>query len=267
MGYSLNFHQTFRPEKDHIQSLLSVKKLKASMKEISHRFGIPTGKSSGKVEVSLLYAQAAGLLQFEKKDGLFIIERTPLGDVISMEDGFLEHPMTQLLIHYRFCSINSLVKLWRLFFVDYRKIVGIVNITEFQKFAERKYNAKNLKTAPLIGTYISDRGPLVNLNLISRDGREVITFNDLNILPVYSNFYTYFIVRELEAIDSNRMEFTLSELIDIGFHNIFGWDLEDLRYLLSMVENKGTIFLNKQFNNYHIYLNVKSEQLLKNLFL
>ncbi len=267
MEYHLNFHQTFRPEKDHIVNLLSVANLSTTKDELSQRFGITTGKSSGKVEVSLLYLQAARLLYFKKQSGVFDISRTALGDIVFREDKFLEHSMTQLMIHYFYCSSASLLKLWRLLFVDYRMVTKTIDINSFKEFAERKYSSKNIRTAPLVGTYISDFEQFINIDLLSQDSEGKYYFNPVDIIPVYVSFYAYILLFELETINSTNKDFTLEDLIKIGFHNIFGWDQDDLRKLLIIIEQTGIITLNKQFDNYNIYLNAKSSEIMNDLYL
>ena len=103
----MNFHQTFKPEREHISSLLSIGEIVATKEELSQRLFIPTGKKSGKVEVNLLYARAAGLLNFTKKNDFYAIERTDLGNLIMDNDSFLEHEITQIYIHYMFCTKYS----------------------------------------------------------------------------------------------------------------------------------------------------------------
>lgn len=70
---NLNFHQTFKPEKQYIGSILDVANMNKalSIKDISALTGIPNGKSSGKVEPHIQYANFMGLVDFEKKMDLY----------------------------------------------------------------------------------------------------------------------------------------------------------------------------------------------------
>ena len=69
---NLNFHQTFKPEKQYIGSILNVADNTdgIGVQEISSYTGIPNGKSSGKVEPHIIYANYMGLIEYEKKNGL-----------------------------------------------------------------------------------------------------------------------------------------------------------------------------------------------------
>lgn len=266
MSYNLNFHQTFKPEREYISRLLTVDNLTATKEEISHEFGIPTGKSSGKVEVAILYAKAAKLLDFSKKKGQIEISRTRLGDIIHEHDAYLEHKMTQLLIHYFFSSNKSFLTLWNLFFTSYRIVANQVNIKDFQSFAAKKMNIDKINTSPLVGTYISKDTPIVDLDIIRRIEKDIYEFGEIEIAPKFVSFYLYFIYNELLSIDNNRIDFTLDELIMSGFNKIFGWDEQQLRWLLELGEYGGYFSLNKQFDNYHIHLNIQIDELLEKLY-
>ena len=261
MSYNLNFHQTFKPESEYISRLLSIGELSATKEELSHRFGIPTGKSSGKVEVSLLYAQAARLINFSKESGVYHICRTALGSKLYDIDSFFENQTTELLFHFMYCSFQAELVLWRALFIDYRAISPTLDIQDFQDFASRKFQAHNVKTAPLIGTYISE-DPLVGLDLLIRIDSNTCQFGNVDILTSSVEYYALFVFFELLAIDPSREEFTLSELIDNGFNRIFGWDKTQMREVLELIEREGFAILNKQFDDYHIRMNTSIDHLI-----
>jgi hypothetical protein len=261
VSYNLNFHQTFKPESEFISRLLSIEELSATKEELSHRFGIPTGQSSGKVEVSLLYGQAAGLLSFSKESGVYHISRTPLGSKIYEIDSYFENQTTKLLFHFMYCSIRTELVLWRALFVDYRAISPTLDIKEFQDFASRKFKANNVKTAPLIGTYLSEE-PLVGLGLLVRIDSNTCSFGNIDILTSAVEYYAFFVFFELQGIDPSREEFTLSELINNGFSRIFGWDNGQMREVLELIEREGLVILNKQFDDYHIRMNASIDDLV-----
>jgi len=265
MAYNINFHQTFKPERSHISELLTIKNLTATKEEISHQFGIPTGKSSGKVEVNLLYAQAAELLNFTKSKDLITIERTYLGDKIYENDSYLEHELTKLLIHYMFCTKDSKLLLWELLFTNYHKGKNTVDATEFKKFAEKKINVQNIKLAPLLGSYFSE-DPIIDIGILNKSKiNNVYNFGKTEIIQFYSSWYAFFVYHFLFRFDHTRMDFTLEEFQFSGFPHIFGWDNADLRTVLELIEVSGYLTLNKQFSNYHIYLNKNIIELIDSL--
>jgi hypothetical protein len=265
MKYNINFHQTFKPERAHISNLLTCESLNGTKESISHRCGIPTGKSSGKVEVNLLYAQAAGLLTLSKTSGELVIKRSFLGDIVHNNDSFLDHEISQLIFHYNFCKNTSPLILWNLLFSDFKSISKVFKIFKFKQFVERKLGYNNIKTSPTIGTYISDFEPLIDLGLLEEQEQEY-SFGRIEIISSYSCLYAYLLYDQLLAIDPNRRDFTLDELTRIGFHLIFGWDTSDLRNLLEILETKNYISINKQFSNFHIHILKKKDELIENLY-
>ena len=264
MSYSLSFHQTFKPERVHISSLISFKSLTATKEDISHQFAIPTGKTSGKVEVNLKYAQAAGLLTFYKQKGEYHIKRTNVGDFIFYNDEYLEDELSQLLIHYMFCKKSSPLILWSFLFTDFHKSFKSFSRGEFLKYAGQKLNS-SINFSPLIGTYIGDN-PLINIKLLNQKDNSNYLFGKFKMIDHYVHWYAFFLLDFLNDIDGSRLDFTLSELQYSGFPEIFGWNSTDVKNLLHMIEKIGTVSLNKQFNNYHIYINKNLPDALSNLY-
>ena len=98
---NVNFHQTFRPEKQYITAILELAgdTESHSVKDISSLTGIPNGESSGKVEPHIIYANFMGLITYDKKDGVYSLARTELGENIYTEDPGLQEELSILLCH------------------------------------------------------------------------------------------------------------------------------------------------------------------------
>jgi hypothetical protein len=165
-----------------------------------------------------------------------------------------------------YCSNTSSLVLWKLLFTSFRNISQQFNIQDFQDFATKKFSGNNIKTAPLVGTYVSDNEPLVNLGLLQNIDKQVFKFGKIDILSTYYLWYTYFVYYQLLSINKLRSDFTLDDLLNTGFMNIFGWESNQLRWLLELIESKGYLFLNKQFENYHIHLNYNINDLISELY-
>ncbi len=99
---NLNFHLTFRPERQYISSLLgSIDSCDGvDIQEISATTGIPTGKSSGKVEPTIRYTEYMGLLKKQKADGKYTFLYTPLGQCVADED-LVFHPARNWILEKR----------------------------------------------------------------------------------------------------------------------------------------------------------------------
>jgi len=263
MKFALNFHQTFKPERTHISSLISFQKLSATKEEISHKYAIPTGKTSGKVEVNLKYAQAASLLTYQRDKGNYNICRSYIGDFLYDNDEYLEDDLSQMLIHYMFCKKNSPLILWSLLFNDFHKSYKSFNRENFQQFVEKRLDSK-INLSPLLGTYIGEN-PLIDIKLLKQDGNNKFTFGKINMINQYVYWFAFFMLDFLTEIDNSRLDFTFSEIQYSGFPEIFGWNSSDMKNLLHLIEKIGVVSLNKQFDNYHIYLNKNPKEILANL--
>jgi hypothetical protein len=101
----LNLSQTFLPERRLLAKLLSFAADQGcgDKEAISAATGIPTGKSTGKVEPMIRYTQGMGLVNAEKSPGQWRLSLTPLGETVLREDPFLSEPVTLWLLHLMLC--------------------------------------------------------------------------------------------------------------------------------------------------------------------
>lgn len=98
---NLNFHQTFPPDEAMLSRLLNSEVFGEALtkEEISQQTGIPTGKSSGKVEPHISYARFMGLLEDYYSDGKHTLTLTKLGELVLEEDPGLSENVTRMLCH------------------------------------------------------------------------------------------------------------------------------------------------------------------------
>lgn len=254
MAYHLNFHQTFKPEAIHIGNLLTIDHGKFSKDYLSQKFCIPTGKTSGKVEVNLLYAQAAGLLKFKKNDNDFTIQRTPIGKIINEEDSFLEAYCTKIYLHYMFCTLKSDLLLWEILFKSFHRGINEFSRNEFNDYLNKKKSIKTkIKLAPLFGTYTGEK-PIIDINVLNKKEKNVYSFGKVQILESLVDWYGYLLIDFVQRLNPNRIDFKLDEILKNGYSSIFSWNQDDIRHLLNLLYNKKIIDVNTQFSNWHITL-------------
>ena len=100
-----NFPQDFLPERGLLSRLLrfAVERGSGDKMQISDATGIPTGKSTGKVEPMIHYARGMGLLAAESERGVWQLRPTALGTLVAREDPFLGEPPTQWACHLLLC--------------------------------------------------------------------------------------------------------------------------------------------------------------------
>ncbi len=264
MSYPLNFHQTFKPERIHISSLLSIEKTSKTKEELSHIFSIPTGKVSGKVEVNLLYAKAAGLLKLVKAENILHVERTPLGNFVYNNDSFIDEYITKVLFHFMFSRLKSDLILWETLFRNYHRGIKQFKSYSFAEFSNKMLTRKRINLTPLWGTYIADDA-LINIGLLTLQGKDIYIFGRVDIIDNYAFWYAYFLIIFCQGIDSNRRDFTLEEILQSGFASIFGWNKKEFTQILEILQYVNLIDMNKQFSNFHIYLTKTNEDILNKL--
>lgn len=106
-----NFPSDFLPDRRLIADLLAFViegSGSGTKEEISEQTGIPTGKSSGKVEPMIHYAIGMGLITATKENQTWKLATTAIGSIVFNEDTFLSEPQTLWLLHLLLCRCNGL---------------------------------------------------------------------------------------------------------------------------------------------------------------
>lgn len=122
---TLNFPQTFLPERRLLSQLLPFAKRGGQGDKvfIGAETGIPTGKSTGKVEPIIYYALGMGLITVNKESGIWQLDLTPLGDVVLQEDPYFSEYQTMWLVHLMLCRCkpsNGKADAWYALFTEGR---------------------------------------------------------------------------------------------------------------------------------------------------
>lgn len=106
----LNFPQDFLPDRALLSQLLVFAEADGAgdKQAISKATGIPTGKSSGKVEPMIQYARGMGLVNAARSSGVWRLALTGAGRLVSDQDPFLEESPTQWFCHLMLCRRYSI---------------------------------------------------------------------------------------------------------------------------------------------------------------
>lgn len=106
----LNFPQDFLPERRLLAQLLPYAAANGcgDKVQIGAETGIPTGKSTGKVEPMIHYARGMGLIHADKDGKHWRLRLTTLGRLIAAEDPYLSEPVTLWLLHLLLCRRSGL---------------------------------------------------------------------------------------------------------------------------------------------------------------
>ncbi|MFQ8662009.1 MAG: hypothetical protein ACLR9S_00185 [Lachnospiraceae bacterium] len=264
---NVNFHQTFKPERQYVGSVLDVANMTEpmSVKDISSLTGIPNGKSSGKVEPHIFYAKFMGLIESEKKDGLIWLKKTALGEIVSMEDPGLQEELTILLCHAMMLRDNNGADVWSAVF---KKILPLyrngikrdILLIELEKLFDGKVNKKNF--APFTGSY-EDMFSELNLLLMDKDSIKV------NSLPYNKEFiylYAYILFEYWSELFPNQDEISEVQFKELNFGKAFGWNEQDEYEVLEHLADSGLIRMNKQLVPYTILQLADKDSVIERLY-
>lgn len=264
---NINFHQTFKPERQYISSILDIADGNSyfTVKNISRMTGIPQGVSSGKVEPHISYAEFMGLVNTDKKEKQVKLTKTALGKCVFIEDPGLQEPLTRLLLHAMMLREEKGAGMWSSTFRDilpkYRnQIKKDILIVELNKIYNGKVNTKNI--APFLGSYddfFAETGVIsVNDNILK-----------CNSLPYNREFvYMYALVlwTYWEEYYPDQQEISSIQLVQVGFGKTFGWNRQEEYEVMEHLADKGLLRMNRQLMPYTVLKLVDIEMLISKLY-
>lgn len=264
---SINFHQTFRPEKQYIAALLELAGAPSykSVKEISQLTGIPTGESSGKVEPHIIYAGYMGLIAYEKREGEYSLTRTKLGEAVYIEDPGLQENLTALLCHGMMQREVNGAPLWSAVFRKvlprYRnEIKKDMLLRELNTILEGNVTVKNI--APFYGSYDSF---FDSVDLLDDRG-EAIKLSSAVYNKEFIYVYAFVLLEYWKERYPTQDEITSDQLDALCYGDVFGWDEQEEYKVLEQLSDKGIIRMNRQLAPYTILRLVESENLIGKLY-
>jgi len=264
---NLNFHQTFRPEKQYIAAILELAgdTRSFSVKDISSLTGIPNGVSSGKVEPHIYYSNYMGLVDYQKKDGEYQLSRTKLGETVYMEDPGLQEILSILLCHCMIQRIQNGAPLWSTIFKEILPLYknGIKKdmlLKELENIFSGKVNSKNI--APFFGSYDSY---FDSIGLLQDEDEEV----KISALPYDKEFvflYAYTLFEYWDEAFFQQDEITSIQLDELHFGDVFGWDTQEEYSVLEHLSDRGLIRMNRQLMPYTILRLINKDDIIAKLY-
>lgn len=250
---NLNFHQSFKPEKQYIGSILDVANNTEAMSvsSISSCTGIPNGKSSGKVEPHISYAKYMGLIEAEKQGGEYSLSKTQLGNIVYVEDPGFQEDLTILLCHAMMTRNVAGADMWNAAFTkvlpNYRGgIKKEILLKEFEQMFDGKANKKNF--APFISSYEDMFSCVGILNVDD----ELVTVNETGYNKEFIYMYAYILFEFWDELFNGQEEISAVQFSELCFGKVFGWNEQKEYEVLEHLADKGIIRLNKQLVPYTI---------------
>ena len=264
---NINFHQTFKPECQYISSILDIADDNTwrSVKDISGITGIPQGKSSGKVEPHISYAEYMGLVKSERKEKQIKLSRTELGKIVYIEDPGLQETLTKLLLHAMILRQENGAGMWSTIFKNilpkYRNgIKKDLLILELNQIYDNKVTKKNI--APFFGSYediFSEFGILTVQD-------DIVSCNSLSYNREYIYMYATILWEYWEEYYPKQEEITSIQFAELGFGKAFGWDIQSEYEVMEHLVDRGLIRMNRQLMPYTILKLTNEDELINNLY-
>jgi len=271
---NLDFHETFKPEKKYLSSLLTDLEQCSghTMQEISQIAGIPTGKNSGKVVPTIYYLNYMGLINKSLSNKVFELTYTELGECVLNEEPGLIEPLTLLLLHCMLVRKNGGAPLWSYIVTTViPRYHGKIDRGNLEKELELAFN-KKVTLSPFIGTY-SDL--CSTLRLININDKELVMHPHL-YNPEFIYLYGYILYEYWdewyeEQIAANRgnvskLEISADQLKETGFQNPFGWDEQGEYKVLEALHDKHIIELNRQMMPFTLRRLFTKGELIESLY-
>jgi len=256
---ALNFCHDFLPERHYLSRLMSFSENGASGTKlsISEATGIPTGKSSGKVEPIIGYATAMGLIRSEWKNKLWNLTLSPLGKLMRQEDPYLNEPITQWLAHFMLSRragtsqpAVGVADAWFTFYGDWTSRLGSkFSMDDFVGLMVEKYGEKGYlrSLAGIVVRTTTEQTCLGQVKAFRQIDAGVIVRVpspiDRSFFPCYA-VYFYLLWDE---IFSGQNQISLEEfLTQTRFHTILNWDQKYLEMWIAWLVAERFVQLDRQ---------------------
>ncbi len=245
-----NFHLTFIPERQYINSLLRfcASGGEGSYQEISKQTGIPMGKSSGKVPAILNYCIGMGLIVLSKnnKRGSKKPEFTTLGRTIYLNDPFLKEGVTQWACHLNLCDPISGADVWYHCFLQGVNYLGMSFSNEdLKKYVSAIYGTtKTNMVNPMVRMY-SDDASFSKCGALQKENNLIIR-KKAPISSEYSKSYGAWLLELMKKYFPERNQISVIELEKAaGWLSITGWNSNDMSFVLELIQRNGLIEIDR----------------------
>lgn len=268
--FDINFHQTFKPEKNYISELLQVAEDVSSMtlEELSVLTGIPQGKSSGKLVPHLKYAYAMGVIEYNLRNSLYSMNLTDLGRHVLEEDPGLAEDVTLLILHSNLVNRKLDIQPWNFCFEEYITRYGKSSkYSYFKSEVERKFG-KKVKYGPFLKTYEEMFHSLGLLDVRSEcpEDENSMVFTSFSWTREFLPAIGYIFYELWEKCYPNEQEISSDQIDEMNFRNLFAWSTTEELEVLDALSEYGLIRVNKQLMPYTVIRLKDKQDITDNLY-
>lgn len=266
-----NFHRTFVPERQYINSMLhyAASGQSGDYQQISAVTGIPTGSSTGKVPAILDYCRGMSLVTLSQ-DSRSAVKRpqlTSFGRVVLLEDPHLKEPVTQWIAHLNLCSAKHGADVWyHIFYTEAQTLGARFARPKLEEVLALRYGTQR---AGLIGPLVRMYEDTGAFSLCGALGEEsgIICKKSAPLGPQYANGYGAWLAQLLSDNCPGKGQVTVTELeARAGWRTIPTWGLEDAQHALDLIERKGLVDVDRHMDPWLLRMNAAPDEVWQRLY-
>lgn len=263
---NVNFHKTFVPQEIYITKILELaeRKFIGSKEEICRITGIPTGKTSGKVVPHILYSWYMGLTAYSLNKGKYMLGLTELGITILKEDKHIFEDITKMICHYNMCDKNDGALVWSFLYHNIEPMYDeVISLDLLKKKCNEFYQQK--PEFDVIRKAYSGDGFWASLNVFDFSDGFSIKSSYYNKTMKY--VYAYSLLSSWDKYFTEQQEITIDQIVEIiKWNRKFGFDNDEMQYVLEELDAENIIKLNKQLIPYTVIRTTEPNALLPHLY-
>lgn len=268
-GLPPSFHQSFCPERSYLSFLLRLasRQFEGTTDQISQETGIPTGKSSGKVDPHKKYCQAMGLIEVLSASGVRArLTLTPLGETIYREDLAIQEELSQLILHLMISGSHGGALAWNFLFGRSKIVLGNrFSIDDATSFLTSLLGKSTALPGPIFTTYREEASLLRSGMLDLNDA--MVTRKPLKQNPEYFWGYAYCWLKYWETSLGESQQVPLAHYeMACNFQEIAGWTSSQYASYLSWMTDHRLIKIDRQTGDPLILKTGTSGGIANNIF-
>jgi len=268
-----NFHKTFKPERQYINSMLrfAASGQSGDAQIIAAATGIPTGASSGKVPAILDYCRGMGLIRLavgSERSAIKSPELTSFGRVVLLEDPFLKCGISQWLAHFNMCSPLTGADVWyQTLFAGAQTLGGTFGREKLESHLSLIYGTrKSGLIGPLVGMYADDASFKLCGALSESAG--VITRTSAPIADEFGRGYGAWLLQMISDHFPKQQQISVTDLDKVaGWKTIPGWTISSFIDLLELLERKGLIAVDRQMEPWLMQSKKAADEVWRSIYM
>jgi len=266
-----NFHKTFKPERQYLNAMLryAASGQEGDYQAIAAATGIPTGASSGKVPAILDYCRGMGLVRLVGPDRSSIkrLDLTPFGRIVLLEDPYLKTTVSQWIAHFNLCAPLTGADVWYHTFHAGAQGLGMTfSRTALEEHLSATYGIeKSGLIGPLVGTY-EDEAAFKLCGVLS-DADGIIVRKPAPIADELGLAYGAWILQLIAEHFPKQRQVPIITLDAVaGWRTIPGWDVNSLQRVLSLMERKGLMEVDRHMEPWLLVPKVAPDDTWKRIY-